>query len=130
MFASPHAKGRERVCSVLLAHDANWSAAAIIKQLPTLPTDRERASGWTPEREAKASAVWAKARVNAFPKQAAADQTASGDAWDRAIAANTGESGSTAASDAWARARAQVYPEQAAKGDLWERAYASNNQAH
>ncbi|HVR91455.1 MAG TPA: hypothetical protein VHG29_10230 [Novosphingobium sp.] len=60
VFASAGSHGRERVCATLLSSPKGFSAARIVAELPTLPTDREHAAGPARDRAA-IDAAWARA---------------------------------------------------------------------
>ena len=100
VFASEHAKGREHGCAALLANDKGWSAAQIIAELPSLPTDSERAAG---ERRANADAAWNRARERVDADRAAKSPTAG-----RVLAAQAKAKGGQASEDRWAKAYAKV----------------------
>ena len=66
VFASEYARGREQGCAKLLANPKNWSAAAIIAELPNLPTDAERGTRTNVKRNAAdGAAVWDKVYASA-----------------------------------------------------------------
>lgn len=93
VFASEHSRGRERGCAALLTASENWSASAIVQELPNLPTDQNlgaSSSGRTSaERWERANAV---AQANTCGFSAAADSTAqpqgksAASRWDKANA--------------------------------------------
>lgn len=94
VFASPASKGRERGCATLLTADKSWTSAAIIAELPSLPTDKELESADRKKGQAKADAAWDRANAKigrtAPPKSSAqsdpapAAAAASADPWKRA----------------------------------------------
>ncbi|MBB3862214.1 hypothetical protein GGQ88_003512 [Novosphingobium hassiacum] len=64
VFASDKSRGRERVCATLLSSPHGFSAQAIVKELGSLPLDRDVAAKCAqPSAEARAEidARWAKA---------------------------------------------------------------------
>ncbi|GGC26871.1 hypothetical protein GCM10011371_13070 [Novosphingobium marinum] len=82
VFASPHSRGRERGCVSLLTSAKGWTAAAIIAELPHLPTDAEIARN-DPAAKARAAAVWDRAYATDATNAKAADK-APADVWSRA----------------------------------------------
>lgn len=124
VMASPASAGRQRVCSILLGHARNFSAAEIVKQLPHMPTDRDLAAQDVAKKVAAADAVWDRINAQASarlglparevrsaptPSQAAADAV-----WDKANGlarqesakvqpAATAKSAASASDDVWAR---------------------------
>lgn len=82
VFASPHSRGRERGCISLLTSAKGWTAAAIIAELPHLPTDAEIARN-DPAAKARAAAVWDRA-YSAQASETKAVDNAPADVWARA----------------------------------------------
>lgn len=60
VFSSPHAAGRTQVCKTLLNSPRNFSAAAIVRELPHMPTDAEQAAQ---KKEGAAESVWGRANA-------------------------------------------------------------------
>lgn len=122
VFASPASRGRERVCSLLLAHKKGFSADAIVKQLADLPTDRELAARNAGQPSARGNNVMVTAMVPAGRATKEADQRAT-TIWDRAIAAVDLHGGlqpaplaSGKSADVWDKAIAKAFPNATKEG--------------
>lgn len=121
VFASAASHGRERVCATLLSSPKNWSASAIVAELPSMPNDATVAGrgGFAPAR--------AKAPVASKP----ASTTSAGESWDRVWDRALGKEAApaTAASATWDRAydRAfgKVQPSTASETTVWDKAIAN-----
>ena len=58
VFASDASKGRERACVTLLSAPQNWSASAIVAELPHLPKDADLAADAARKKQAEIAASW------------------------------------------------------------------------
>ena len=131
VFASPHARGRERGCAALLSAPQGWSASKIIAELPHLPTDEELANGTAAERKANSDAVWDRANAavgrDRGIKDASVEQSSKAtatDPWSRAYAALERDrpaqasretaTAAPASNDPWGKAYARLSEERAA----------------
>ncbi|HVR89469.1 MAG TPA: hypothetical protein VHG29_00040 [Novosphingobium sp.] len=84
-----------QMCATLLSSPKGFSAAHIVAELPTLPTDRERAAG-PPADRAATDAAWGRAYgLNTSDKPTQAKSAPKADASQRSV------------DDVWARAYAQ-----------------------
>lgn len=101
VFDCPASRGRERGCAALLTSVQGWSAATIVAQLASLPTDQQIASGaalpppaGSSSGQSTSDAVWDRARAASKPQSTPGEDTGApvshagtrspDAAWDRA----------------------------------------------
>ena len=83
VMRSEHARGRERGCVALLTASRGWTAAQILAELPSLPTDQQSASS-NPVTKARSDEVWGK--VYGKTSEDALSQPDAADPWAKIYA--------------------------------------------